>query len=177
LEYDLEAGLSQCTGISTVGLAKLNELETTDFVTGELGNLSAKVGAVLKVGGVSCSGSARAMVQPCIEGARIPASGSVKAALAIDNIVGRIGAKIVEGTDSNKGKMCLKVTDMTAQVDKNSVRWHGVDVKLGTAGFSIPTGFLGALWKAIPVDGVVDMIKDEVLKVVQTEFDKITPCF
>jgi hypothetical protein len=52
LEYDLEAGLSQCTGISTVGLAKLNELETTDFVTGELGNLSAKVGAVLKVGGV-----------------------------------------------------------------------------------------------------------------------------
>jgi hypothetical protein len=177
LEYDLTAGLSQCTGLRTVELVKLSELDTTDFVTGKLGDLSASVGAVLKVGGASCSGSAQAMVQPCIEGAKIPASGSVSAAVAIDDIVGRISAKIVEGTDSNKGKMCLKVTEMTGQVDKKNVRWDGVDIKLGGTVVSIPTNILDAVWGAMPVDSVVEMIKNEVLKAVQSEFDKITPCF
>jgi hypothetical protein len=178
LEYDLEARLSQCTGIRTVGLAKLNELETTDFVTGELGNLSAKVGAVLKVGGVSCSGSARAMVQPCIEGARIPASGSVKAALAIDNIVGRIGAKIVEGTDSNKGKMCLQVTEMEGHVPLDGAHWSAYNVNLAK---TMPVGFPTAIknddWDGLPFQSVVDTLKTKVLGVVQQQLVNIVPCF
>jgi hypothetical protein len=177
LEYDVTAGLSQCTGLRTAELVKLKELDTTDFVTGELGDLRANVGAVLRVGGAMCSGSAQAMVQPCIQGAKIPASGSVTAAVAIDDIVGHIRAKIVNGTDSNKDKLCLKVTEMTGQVDKNNVKWHGVAIKIGAAVVGIPPNVLDAVWGAIPVDSVVEMIKNKVLEAVQTKLDEITPCF
>jgi hypothetical protein len=177
LEWHVEASLSSCSGLNSVQLVKWH-LDGDGFLKGNgLTDLSATIGAEIKTGGISCQGTARAYAQPCIQGLKLNLPGSASTTVAVNRVVGIVSASVAPGTETNAGKLCLRVNKVHAELGQDDIQWKALNVNIGALPVNLPGSVIDKIWSLLPLDGIINNLKSTALGGLQAQLDKISPCF
>jgi hypothetical protein len=171
LSYDVGAELQTCSGLNSIELVEW-QLDSLSATMG--GDLSAAMVAELRVDG-SCTGKADTKGAAC--GVPVAASGTLTASVAVDRIVGRVSAKVVRGTGSDKGKMCLQVDNVHGDVGKDDIRWTGINIDVEGLPLDVPSSVANTLWTSLPLDGVFDGFRNQAFGVLEAQLQKAAKCF
>jgi hypothetical protein len=175
--YEVSANLQQCSGLKTIQLLRMTDLNSSDFLQGDSKeNLTAVIGAELGVGYVECAGPARAELSAC--GLSPSVSGSATLGLRVKKISAQISAKVVQGTGNNSHRLCLNVTKVLGKVSREDIVWERQELELGTLpGISMPSTLKETLWTKLPLDSVVNRIENVGIKQLQDVLKDEAPCF
>jgi hypothetical protein len=175
VSYDVTAGLTECSGVDSIELVKIHELEGAPILTvGEAGleNLTANLGAEIKLGNITCRGDAR--VTGSVFGASFSADGKVSAGLAVDKIIGRLSMRLARGAG---GKRCLQAT-VDGQVSQDDIRWTQLEFDLGFPS-AIPSALtqsiMNTLTEKLPLGKVIDALERTALQEAQRALGDV--CF
>jgi hypothetical protein len=170
--YDVSGRLSSCSGLNSIQLLKW-DLEGDGLLRGDgFDTLSAAIGAHMKVGGVSCKGTSLTNVNTC--GVKSNFAGTMAATMAVRRIVGRVSAKVAQG---DKGEMCLKDIRVSGDAGQDDISWKDVSVKLGNMPFPLPNAFVNNVWNMLPLDSVINNLRNTALGQLQTQLGNNAPCF
>jgi hypothetical protein len=175
--YEVSANLQQCSGLKTIELLRMTDLESSNFLQGDsMEDLTAVFGADLGVGLVECAGGARAKLGAC--GITRSLSGSANVGVSVQKISGRISAKVVKGTGDKSHQLCLNVTEVLGNVNREDIEWKKQELNIGSLpGISMPSGLVDTLWTKLPLDSVVNMAENMGIEKLQDVLEDQAPCF
>jgi hypothetical protein len=97
--------------------------------------------------------------------------------VAVNRVVGIVSASVAPGTETNAGKLCLRVNKVHAELGQDDIQWKALNVNIGALPVNLPGSVIDKIWSLLPLDGIINNLKSTALGGLQAQLDKISPCF